>query len=666
MERLARVSATLEVAFRDAALEERAPWLTLLAADVGGCDSGQPRETNMSETFDFVVVGGGSAGAVIAARLSEDSACRVALLEAGDRPPDVELMPVACAAMQLNPATDWMYTADPGKAGLGLRGRRVPVPRGKMLGGSSGLNYMAYVRGHPADFDSWAEGGATGWSYADVLPYFRKSEGLTPCDEIVIDAPAHNSDGPLGVAVRSPILQGARAFVEAAEAAGIPRGDYNGRSRGDASGVVSLLQTSTRDGKRSSTYRAFLEGNVERRPNLTIVTGAQATRVLVEGSPGPIRARGVEYLTATGEIRSAVANKEVILSAGAVGSPHLLLLSGIGPRAELDAVGVSCLVDAPHVGKHLKDHIQVPLFFPAPGVGVSMEAVGLSMGSAALRQPAGPLAADPRDDETMPAELQRLKQEAERCLEEWQTTGRSLASSSLYDAAAWFSTGLGDHHSHDAQVAFFASGGNHDLWHACLNVDTTRYFDDPTARLAPDAEGIIVLANPVLPHSEGEIVLTSADAAVHPVIRMNYFADSHDLKVMVAVLRRALAIVAHWPSDCPIGPLMVPPSLAEKHGYLEGAEPSEALLEDLALHFSITVYHLTCTCRIGSVVDPRLRVAGVAQLRVADASVMPNVVSGNTNAASIMIGEKAAEMVAADHGVRLAEFVGERPTSRVR
>ena len=236
--------------------------------------------------FDFVVVGGGSAGAVIAARLSEDPACRVALIEAGERPPEVELMPVACAAMQLNPATDWMYTADPGKAGLGLNGRRVPVPRGKMLGGSSGINYMAYVRGHPGDFDAWAEGGATGWSYADVLPYFRKSEGLAPSDDISIDAPAHNSAGPLGVSVRSPVLPGAREFVEAAEAAGIPRGDYNGRDRGGAAGVVSLLQTNTRQGKRSSTYRAFLEGEAERRPNLTIITGAQATRVILEGPPG--------------------------------------------------------------------------------------------------------------------------------------------------------------------------------------------------------------------------------------------------------------------------------------------------------------------------------------------------------------------------------------------
>src|SRR5262244_3698811 len=199
----------------------------------------------MAEEFDFIVVGGGSAGAVIASRLSEDPSCRVALIEAGERPPEISSLPIAPPAMQLNPATDWMFTADPGKAGLGLNGRRVPVPRGKMLGGSSGINYMMYVRGHPGDFDSWAEGGATGWSYADVLPYFRKSEGLAPTDEAVIDAPAHSSDGPLGVSVRSPVLRAAREFVQAAEAAGFPRGDYHGRDRGGTLGVTALFQTTT-------------------------------------------------------------------------------------------------------------------------------------------------------------------------------------------------------------------------------------------------------------------------------------------------------------------------------------------------------------------------------------------------------------------------------------
>jgi choline dehydrogenase-like flavoprotein len=620
----------------------------------------------MSETFDFVVVGAGSAGAVIAARLSEDPACRVALLEAGGRPPDAELIPAACPTLQLNPATDWMYTADPGKCGRGLRDGRMQMPRGKMLGGSSGMNYMAYVRGHPGDFDAWAEGGASGWSYADVLAYFKKSEGLAPSDDITIDAEAHRTDGPLGVSVRAPVLTGAREFVEAAVAAGIPRGDYNGRDRGGPTGVVSLMQTSTRTGKRSSTYRAFLQGDSERRANLTIITGAHVTRVVLEASDGRTRATGVEYRTGSGETRTVHASKEVVVSGGAIGSPHLLMLSGIGPRQELEAAGVTCVVDSPHVGKHLKDHIQVILFFPAPGVGVSMMDVGLSFGPDALRAPAGPLPADPRDDATLVPPLAAIKQEAERRFAEWATTGRGLIASSLYEAGAWCSTGLGDHHSHDAQIACFVCGYSPELWQACLRVDTDRYFDDAKKRLAPDAESIIVLANPVQPHSEGEIVLRSADPAAHPDIHMNYYGDPHDMKVMIAVMRRALDIVAHWPGDRPIGPLLIPPFLAEKHGYTEGGVPSDALLEDFALHYSMTVYHPTTTCRIGSVVDPRLRVIGVDGLRVADASIMPNIVSGNTNAAAIMIGEKAAEMIASEHDVRLRELVGERAASSAR
>ncbi len=580
------------------------------------------------------------------------------LIEAGGVPPDSELMPVACSSLQLDPETDWMYTADAGNAGLGLAEGRMMVPRGKMLGGSSGINYMAYVRGHPGDFDAWSADGATGWSYDEVLPYFKKSEGLVPSGDIVIDADAHNTEGPLGVSVRSPVIRGCQEFVDAAVRSGIPAGDYNGRDRLGNDGVVSLHQTTTRNGRRSSTYHAFLEGDAERRANFTVIIGAQVTRILLTEDVGGLTARGVEYQMADGTTEVISARKEVILSAGAVGSPQILLLSGIGPKSELESVGISCRLDSPHVGKHLKDHLYLGLVFPAPGVGISTTEIGLSMGPDVLRAPDGPLPAHPAEDAAMPPELLGIKEEAERRLAEWATTGHGLVSSSLYDASAWFSTGLGDLHTQDAQIGFFVCGDTEESWRRTLRIDPEQYFDEAAVRLGPDTETIILLANPVQPHSEGELVLSSADPTAHPDIRMNYYDDPHDMKVMVAVIRRAFDIVAHWPLPHSIGSWLIPPFLATKHSHSEGTSPTDALLEDMARHYSCTVFHLTSTCRIGNVVDAELRIIGVTNLRVADASVMPNLVSGNTNAAAIMIGEKAAEIVATHHDVALREFVG--------
>ncbi|MEM6460346.1 MAG: GMC family oxidoreductase N-terminal domain-containing protein [Pseudomonadota bacterium] len=608
----------------------------------------------MSETFDFIIVGGGSAGAVLAARLSEDPDCAVALVEAGGQPPDHELMPAAVASLQLDPSTDWMYTADPGRAGLGLRDNLMPVPRGKMLGGSSALNYMAYVRGHPGDFDKWSELGATGWSFKDVLPYFIKSENFTPSNAITVDPESHGSGGPLGVSVRSPVIPGAEAFVAAAEASGIPRGDYNGRDRTNPDGVSSLFQTTTANGMRCSTYRAFLQGEAEQRPNLTIITNAQVTKLLLADDDG-LTAHGIEYSDADSKLHSVEARKEVILSAGAVGSPHILMLSGIGPRRELEEVGIECIHELPDVGKHLKDHLHCALFFEAPGIGVPVAEIGLSAGPDALRAPAGPLPADPAEDANLPPELAGVKAEAERRLGQWFETGESLVSSSIYDAVAFFSTGLGDAHSHDAQIGFVPCGYDAALLGDRLRIDLSTYFADSDKTLSVDQESMIVLPNPVLPRSEGEIVLASADPLAMPDIRMNYYADPYDLKVMVAVMRRGLEIVSNWTGPDKPGAWLVPPALAEKHGYVEGEPPSDALLENIALHYSTTVYHLCCTCRIGDVVDADLRVKGVANLRVADASIMPDIISGNTNAASIMIGEKAADMIAADHGVGLKQ-----------
>lgn len=607
--------------------------------------------------FDFIVVGGGSAGAVIASRLSEDPQCRVALVEAGGHPPEIEQIPMATAGLQLNPETDWMYKGDPGAGGRGTKDRTINVPRGKMLGGSSGINYMAYVRGHPGDFDKWEELGALGWSYDGVLPYFVKSERLNPSNEISVDPASHGSDGPLGVSVRSPVLPASREFIAAAGALGIPEGDYNGKDRFNENGVASLFQTTTQNGRRSSTYHAFLEGEAEQRANLTIITHAHVTRIVLSDDAEQPSATGIEYQDASGTRHTLSAAKEVILSAGAIGSPHLLMLSGIGPRRTLENADVECRVDLPDVGQHLKDHLAMGMIFDSPQAGTPLGEAALGLGADALRGPDGPLPEDPAEDALLPEELQALKAEADRQLEEYLETGRGFAASSLYDASFWCSSGLGDDdHSHDMQISFTPVAYDANFYGTLVNADLEQFVGDAQTALDPSKPRMALVPNPVLQKSEGEVVLTSADPFEHPEIKLNYFSDPRDLKQMVVAMRLCLKVADNWPGGR-AGEWIVPPELARKHGYRPGDEPSDAFLENVALHFSNTLYHQCCTCRIGDVVDPRLKVYGVDNLRVADASVMPDIISANTNAASIMIGEKAAEMIAQDNEVALANFV---------
>ncbi|MFZ9395882.1 MAG: GMC family oxidoreductase [Erythrobacter sp.] len=597
-----------------------------------------------------MIVGAGSAGAALAARLSEDPNITVALLEAGGKPPEREAIPAACASLQLDPECDWMFQGEPGKAGRGLQNRKIPVPRGKMLGGSSAMNYMVFVRGHPGDFDHWAELGAAGWSFSDIRHCFERMEEVRPSNEAAIDTEGRGHGGPVGVGIRSPVIPCARQFVKAATLAGMPEGDYNGSGRFQAGGVSSLVQTNTRGGQRSSTYHAYLENAAEDRPNLTIITNVQANRLILRDEGCGLVACGVEYRDADGTIQEIHASRETILSAGAVGSPQLLMLSGIGPRRELEEVGIKCRMDHPHVGKHLKDHFLAGMIFPAPGIGVAPAEIGVAIGPDALRGPGGPLPADPADDGALSDDLKELKAEAERQLAELKATGSGLASSSTYDGVCFFSTGLGDHFTHDGQIGFLTSGNVADFFRNQINADVAMMFDDPEAVLSPESENVIILPSNCVPHSEGEIILQSADASVPPKIDFNYFADPYDLKVMVALMRKSLEIARNWP-DGRLGEWMIPPELARKHGYVPGEEPSDALLESFALHFGNTIYHLSCTCRIGDVVDERLRVKGVQNLRIADASIMPEIPSGNINAPCIMIGERASDLIKDDHGI---------------
>jgi len=294
------------------------------------------------------------------------------------------------------------------------------------------------------------------------------------------------------------------------------------------------------------------------------------------------------------------------------------------------------------------------MHFPAPGIAVKMSEIFKSLGPDALRGPGGPLPGNPADDVHLSDELARLKAESERRIGAWLETGSGLISSSLYDGIAFFSTGLGNDYTHDGQIGFICCGYDEDVVGNRVNIDLDMLMADPAKTLGPDAEHVIFLASNCVPRSEGEIVIRSADPLVPPDIDFNYFSDPYDLKVLVAIMRRALEVADSWPGMRKIGAWLIPPMLLEKHGHALGEPPSDALLEDFALHFAATVYHLCCTCRIGSVVDPALRVTGVRNLRVADASIMPEIPSGNINATSIMIGERAADLIAQDHRLKMA------------
>ena len=533
--------------------------------------------TDPTPTWDFIIIGAGSAGCVLANRLSESPDQRVLLLEAGGRDwnPWIHI-PVGYFKTMHNPAVDWCYVTAPDP---GLNGRQLKWPRGKVLGGSSALNGLLYIRGQAQDYDDWAAAGNTGWGYREVLPYFMKSEG----QERGADA-WHRADGPLKVSdirLRRTVTE---AFIQAAEQAGIPAND-------DANGAdqegVGYFQVTVHKGRRCSAATAYLKP-AARRPNLTVLTRAQVVRLLFRER----RAVGVEFIR-HGVKQRVFAAKDIILSAGAIGSPQVLQLSGIGDGAHLQPYAIEQVHHLPGVGRNLQDHLQVRAVYKSRTPTLNDE----------LNQP-----------------LKKIRIGLEYAL--FRRGPMTMAAS---------------------QAVVFTRSDD-----AVSRPDIQFHFqplssDNPgegVHRFSAFTASVCQLR----PSSRGEVRIRTPDPLQHPLIRPNYLSTEDDCRVAVDGLRVARKIAAM-------------PALAAhiREEYAPGAAAqSEQQLLEHARNHATTIYHPIGTCKMGPATDPdavvdcRLRVHGVAGLRVADASIMPNITSGNTHAPTVMIGEKCADLIKQD------------------
>lgn len=532
----------------------------------------------MQETgsFDYIVVGAGSAGCVLADRLSASGRHRVLVLEAGGEDRNIWIhVPIGYAKLFADAKNNWMYNSEPEPE---CAGRSIIQPRGKVMGGSSSINGLLYIRGQAEDFDHWRQLGNAGWSFTDVLPYFRRAE-----DQQRGEDELHGVGGPLAVRDVSEGHPLCDAFIDACEQAGLPRTeDFNGPTQEGA----GYFQLTTRNGRRWSTARGYLRP-ARKRPNVAVVANALTTRILLEGR----RAVGVEYVK-DGAMHVARANGEVILASGAFNSPQLLQLSGVGPGDLLRQHGIEVIADMKGVGSDLQDHYQARFNYR----GTTRNTINDMMGSMTKRVAAG------------------LRYALFR--KGFLTVGAGYAG-------GFFKTDP-SLPSPDVQFHFIL------------------FSADAVGQKLHPWPGFLASICQLRPESRGFVRIKSADPAQAPAIQPRYMTAQLDRDVMVAgmkLLRRVMgqpAIARYIDEE-----LMPGPKVQTDAEYLEFARQK-----------GTTVFHPTSTCRMGSdvtaVVDERLRVHGFQGLRVADASIMPTVVSGNTNAACVMIGEKASDMILAD------------------
>jgi len=532
------------------------------------------KETSMN--FDYIVVGGGSGGCVLAARLSEDPAMSVALVEAG--PVDKNILihvPAGLALLAQTKAANWNFDTVPQKD---LNGRIGWQPRGKVLGGSSSVNAMCYIRGHRADYDHWAAEGNEGWSYDEVLPYFRRAEH----NERLHDE-FHGSDGPLNVMdLRSPTRY-VQDFIAAGREAGYPvNDDFNGAQQEG----IGPYQVTHKNGERHSAAKAYLTPNLGRK-NLTVFTEAHTTRILFEGK----RATGVEFRRA-GRIEQIGANHEVLLAAGSLQTPQILMLSGVGPAAELTRHGIGIVHDLPGVGQNLHDHLDAVQVVVAPQL---KETFGVTFGGIARVLKAIP---------------------------EWRTHRRGILTTNFAEAGG-----------------FIKSQASEAIPDLQLHFVIAKLVDH--GRKTVLGHGFSGHVCVLRPQSRGSVTLASRDPMAAPLIDPNFLGHPDDLPRMVRGFRLMRELFSQ-PALARLG--------GKEHPRSANAT-TDAEIEQFIRSHADTIYHPVGTCRMGpgamDVVGADLRIHGLEGIRIVDASIMPRIIGGNTNAPTIMVAEKASDMIKA-------------------